>query len=642
MMSDLSFATSSYNFVQLPGKILQAPVEKNVIPDVQLTAEEQRVKAFKNYVVGEGKHSGYIQLDIEALTPLFVGGEEIKDKNNNVIGMDFFAPVGEKIIPGSTIRGMVKNIFKIVTCGAMRPVEDFNDRRLFFRCLMAAGDGKVANKRLHKYYAEERMTTRNEDGKVSKMALPGFLVRRHGDYVLCKVNQLHKILIYDYEGKFGPIKDGRIEKNCSEIVWKRDDSGNYKEVYIITGKHNEIKNRQQMVDFFEETPKKEWYKIGKQYISFFRTEDTDWKHPMTVPETVIEEYRSDKNRRGINVLEDENGVIKGKEAEKISGISGADRISPCFYVMKGNKIDVFGHGQSFRIPYNNSIGDAVPDELKERQTVDFSDEVFGNKELWVGRVFFEDAVPVERIDFERTDYVQPLMQPNPTSFQLYLQQPEMDIAKLNYWDIPGATIRGYKLYWHKKADKDAWKISDAYRQENDERPADKKLSKKITPVSEKSRFKARIRFKELSDVELGALLEVFYLAGYTGAAAYKIGMGKPLGMGSVLIKAKLYEETTAYQSLFKENAWNTGYCEKDVEEYTKAFEEYVKNNNMENEWQHVMNELTCMLEWNNVNRPNWNKRTAMMESNVKSGEVDKRFRTRAPLPLPEDVVRGDK
>ena len=86
-------------------------------------------------MVGEGKHSGYIQLDIEALTPLFVGGEEIKDKNNNVIGMDFFAPVGEKIIPGSTIRGMVKNIFKIVTCGAMRPVEDFNDRRLFFRCV---------------------------------------------------------------------------------------------------------------------------------------------------------------------------------------------------------------------------------------------------------------------------------------------------------------------------------------------------------------------------------------------------------------------------------------------------------------------------------------------------------------------------
>ena len=112
-MDDMGFATSSYNFVQLPEKILQAPVEKNVIPEIELTEEEQRVKAFKNYVTAEGKHSGYIQLDIESLTPLFIGGEEIKDKDGNPIEMKFFAPVNGPVIPGSTIRGMVNNIFKI-------------------------------------------------------------------------------------------------------------------------------------------------------------------------------------------------------------------------------------------------------------------------------------------------------------------------------------------------------------------------------------------------------------------------------------------------------------------------------------------------------------------------------------------------
>ena len=639
-MDDMSFATSSYNFVQLPEKILQAPVEKNVIPEIELTEEEQRVKAFKNYVTAEGKHSGYIQLDIESLTPLFIGGEEIKDKDGNPIEMKFFAPVNGPVIPGSTIRGMVNNIFKIITCGAMRPDEDFYDRRLFFRCLMAAGDGKVANKNLHKYYAEDRMTSRNAAGKISKVAQPGFLVRRHGEYVLCKVNQLHKILIYDYEQLYGPIKDGRTEKDCSEIAWKKDEAGNYKEVYIITGKHNRIMTREEVDAFIAATPPKERYKLGKQYIAFFRTNEVDWGHSMPVPDTVIEEYKDDKNRRGINVLEDKNGVIKGKDAEIISGIAGADRLSPCFYVMRGGQIDVFGHGQSFRIPYKNKISNAISEELKSNQMVDFSDEVFGNKELWAGRVFFEDGLPVEKIKSEKTDYIQPLMQPNPTSFQLYLQQPEMDVANLKFWDTSGAAIRGYKLYWHKKAAKNAWVISDAYRKENDKRAGNKKLSKKITPVSEKSRFKARIRFRELSDIELGALLEVFHLAGYTGTAAYKIGMGKPLGMGSVRISAKLFEETNAYQSLFKENAWNTGYCEKSSAEYTKAFEEYVRNNNMDHEWQHIMNELCCMLEWKNADQANWNNRTKMMEGNVQAGEVDKRFRTRAPLPLPEDVARG--
>ena len=77
------------------------------------------------------------------------------------------------------------------------------------------------------------MTSKNAAGKVSKVAQPGFLVRSHGDYSLCKVNQLHKILIYDYEQLQGPIKDGRKEKDCSEIAWKKDEAGNYKEVYII-------------------------------------------------------------------------------------------------------------------------------------------------------------------------------------------------------------------------------------------------------------------------------------------------------------------------------------------------------------------------------------------------------------------------
>ena len=643
-MSDNEFATSAYNFIHLPEMVLKAPVTDRVVPQKNKTANETLIDGYKEYLKDEGKHSGYIQLDIKALTPLFIGGEEIigeKDKE-----MRFFAPVNEPLIPGSTLRGMVKNIFKIVTCGNFRRDEDFNDQRLFFRCLMAAGPGKIALKGTDKngiydyYLRRMKSDDKKADKKNIKNAQPGFLVRAHGDYFLCRVNTLHKILIYDYEEKYGPIKDGLMEKDCSEIAWKKDEQGNYKEVYIITGKQDPIMNREQIDKFMEETPEELRYKLGKQYISYFRTEETDWKHPVPIEERLILDYKEDKNRRGIDVLEDEEGVIRGDDADNISGISGADRLSPCFYVAEQGNIVSFGHGQSYRIPYKNKVGDAVPKELAGSD-IDFAAEVFGSKELWAGRIFFEDAVPVSEVKMESPDYVQPLMGPNPTSFQLYLEQPDMDIANLKYWDSFGSKIRGYKLYWHKKIKDNSWVISDDYRSENDKRSGKEKLSKKINPIKKDARFQSRIRFRELSDVELGALLEVFYLAGYTGNAVYKVGMGKPLGMGSISIEAQLFEETNNYAGLFSDNKWNKGVSKKEIQDYVTAFENYIIACGMEKEWQSIINELVCMLEWTNTEKSDWNQRTAMMKSNFKEKDVDPRFLQRSPLPLPKNVVEGD-
>ena len=114
-------ATAPYNFVSLPKKVLPAQFED--------------VDGFKEHIGAAGNISGEILLDIEALTPLFIGGGQDVTKT--------FAPVGSPIIPGSSLRGMVKNIFKIVTCGAFRGQtdsqkngDDFNDEHIYFRCLM--------------------------------------------------------------------------------------------------------------------------------------------------------------------------------------------------------------------------------------------------------------------------------------------------------------------------------------------------------------------------------------------------------------------------------------------------------------------------------------------------------------------------
>ncbi|MBR3745560.1 MAG: hypothetical protein IKN27_01205 [Selenomonadaceae bacterium] len=153
--------TAPYNFVSLPKKVLPA--------------QFQNVDDFKEHVTSAQTVSGEILLDIETLTPLFIGGNESKN----------FAPVGKPIIPGSSLRGMFKNIFKIVTCGAFRGEstaqkkgEDFNDEHIYFRCIMGVGRYPWT-KSLNKLYNGRMIHSfKGKDGKIvpAKSARPGFLI----------------------------------------------------------------------------------------------------------------------------------------------------------------------------------------------------------------------------------------------------------------------------------------------------------------------------------------------------------------------------------------------------------------------------------------------------------------------------------
>ena len=46
--------------------------------------------------------------------------------------------------------------------------------------------------------------------------------------------------------------------------------------------------------------------------------------------------------------------------------------------------------------------------------------------------------------------MKPLLEPKPTSYQLYLNQEGTTEEKKNNWNTQGVFIRGYKMYWHQK------------------------------------------------------------------------------------------------------------------------------------------------------------------------------------------------
>lgn len=577
-------AVATYNFVPFTRTVLASPLN-------------DRKDDFRGYLCSQKTYSGRLDLELKNLTPLFIGDGQNKDAE------DFFAPDGSPLIPGSSLRGMVRSLFKIVTAGAMRREEDFTDRHLYFRCLMAPKKMPQLQE-LHAYY-NSRMMTEHADsktGKPIKKAKPGFLYRlaKGSVYYIapCKMESVEM------------KKYGRV--NGSSVDWNEKE----KKAYILTGRGS----------------KKEYIRCLSQ---------PEFEKAEAVPDEVIQDYRDDTRRRGVDLLADKGSVkqqaaLTGGTAQKFADRKDIDFLVPCFYTKENDKITSFGHGRSYRIPYRHSVGDRLPRALQEEsETIDFADVVFGRKEDWAGRLSFEDARLTGPAQVGPKDWVKPLLGANPTSFQLYLTQKDWPPA---HWDSDAPVeLRGYKMYWHKNIDNNGWKANKDQQNGN--------ITKKIQPLLAGNTFKSAIHFRNLTAVELGALLKVFHLQDGTDQdIVYKLGMGKSLGMGSIRIKTALHLDSDGrYTQLFDNGKWQDASKESEAQPFLEAFDDYAAAHlgTAKASYDASLEALRIMLDWKNTQLPNWNHRVRAAGSEGKqlSGGVDPQFTDRAVLPKPKKVVR---
>ena len=583
-------ASAPYNFVSLPEAIVPAPLDQGL--DWHKMEETERLARYRDYVCQEGAKSGRIELSIETLTPMFIGGS----------GTDFFSPLGEPLLPGSTLRGFMKQMVRMISSGAMRPGAEFTERHLYFRALVEQGSdlGDYYRTRMIETIKVKRMEGEGdqavevEEEKTISKAKPGFLIQVRGKYFICPAEKQGML-----------IPDGDLQEKA-RIDW------NYKEhsANVITGK----------------SPKEK--KI------YYCIQNADWseKHRLPVPESVLKGYREDKSRGRFNLLQiarrnERPKALTGGNAKRFTNSKDVTFCAPCFYMAQDGVVQHFGHGRYYRIPYEKSIADHVPEAL-QKDTIDFADAIFGCKALWAGRVFFEDAALDGTADHLAPSRSHPLMTPNPTSFQLYLKQAGKEPI---HWDT-NAAIRGYKLYWHQAATADSWRLDP-------ERDKVVKGTQEIRPLAAGTHFSGCIRFKALRPEELGALLEVFSLGEAGEDICFKLGQGKSLGMGSVRIKARLLLEDREKQfaSLFQDNAWRESLEENDGTQYRTAFRRWRDEHLGEGRaaFETSLKELRCLLDWNKTKLPRWQEKTAMMR--IDGG--DTRFKDRVILKSALDFAR---
>lgn len=605
-------AKAPYNFIPLNDKIIRSDFNTTDVP-------------FNKYHTNN-RFTGYIKVNIETKTPIYIRDsynesqldelkqldseiEEAKRNNdsNKVIELekqklwnypDFFSPADGKFrIPGSSLRGLIRNMVEIVSYGKFT---SFEDKRLYFR-------GLADQSNLKDEYAKYGLSV----NRTYRM-LCGILKKEDQRYILYETGTPSQI---SYNDAVTEIRNSGVT-NFDRKKMKAYPISTKSYYIVVTGKMGG--------------------NPGKSHDWIVKFRDTNSTR-IEVDERDVKDYKGDERRQ-------ENVIDLLKAANSPNG-------TPCFYTKRietKNNQNItriyFGHTGMFRVPYKKTIGEHIPHEMQDQNIIDIAEAIFGNENKFAGRVFFEDSFCEQDKNTQEigADHPKILSGPKPTTFQHYLTQTSEDVRKLKHYnpirDEDGSwklsAIRGYKLYWHRTGN--GW----AENPQNITNENYKQYTK-INPVKPETTFIGRIRFENLSEFELGALLFALDLP---DDFCHKIGMGKPLGLGSIRITPTLHlsNRNERYKNLFEE--WSSDLSESTSEGKTKqAFKDkfatsilnQLKNDKKEYTADELwgvgrLEELKIMLNYKTI--PN-DVKTEYMKIKPPPNE----FRDRPILPKPSDV-----
>jgi len=603
----------------------------NFIPLNEAVVPAEKIPEFDKYDT-DNRFTGYIDIELKAQTPLYIRDalteEEYKEKlekekrKETYINPDFFSPGGLPRIPGSSLRGMIRTLVEIVSFGKFG---FFDDARLYYR---AVGD----TSRLGIDYRNKMVDTSNNYFPKFKAGILRAKGSNRYEILPSKVINGTQIYRINFDKRTG-IVDGTTEFRLSDFEFKEiyfkpvtpqnhthyriDRRTNARIPYqlryakltsVSLTQNNSHPNRGYIISSG---------RMDKKHMHWVINEPDLSVTPLNLDDDVVKSYKNDSQRNAPDILE---------ELKEKRGI-------PCFYLVdESGKVISFGHTGMFRLAYEKTIGDHIPPDLKNPNITDIAEAIFGNEKTHAGRVFFEDAYLDGKPEDALLETAVPkiLSNPKPTCFQHYIEQkpenlenPPKNLAHYNSEN----PIRGYKLYWHRSGNN--WIETDQENIRNHQ-----SQYTRITPIKPDSTFRGRIRFENLSEVELGALLFALQLP---EGLAHKLGMGKPLGLGSVKITPKLYlsNRKQRYSNLLAE--WDGLKDETNkITDFKNAFERYVLDKLQDlgklqktttSLWEiDRMQQLKTMLDWNN--KPKDEKTDYL--------PLDK-FKERKVLPPPTEV-----
>jgi CRISPR-associated protein (TIGR03986 family) len=543
----LSQITSAYNFVPLAQQVVCPPWQTEVSHDLPL----------QDGLCAE------LEIELTAHTPILVGRE--RDAGAGVPTVRFHEhPDGTPAIPGSTVRGAIRNVLEVATFARMQMMDNtlLSLRDLYLKAYTKAFVTESRERRGHysatplagwlvfnpaegQWQIHERNVIRIEHEELEKIKsktnaqesvrarlLRLFAAASGDDQRFAKLKydavegQVKLALVADTHPRAYSHSNGRVQllyrkgEVCSPAV--RNTSG----YLVLTGQPGPIdrpgrdhKSGTKHMEFvFEDLAKGEagkTHRVATEVMSDFR-----------------QVYRESSDLR----------FLESKDSPH------ANRGVPVFF-LKGSKGQVaqIGLSQMFRLPAKFGLAELAASQQRAREAempLDFVETLFGHvseeaelaQRPLRGRVSFGDCRwaggPSAKPEFsERLASIQTVLaQPKPSFYPSYLQQSEQggQLRGDDYQTVLSEKpqLRGWKRYPVRSPGEESVKPAPA---------AEQASNSKLRPLVAQTRFKGKIRLHNVKPEELGAIVWALTWGGKP-ELRHALGMGKPFGLGSTSIR----------------------------------------------------------------------------------------------------------
>jgi len=525
--NDISKEISTpYNFVPLSEKVVFPDWADKVSHDVP----------FSDSV------SGILNIELETKTPIYIrnGGawneNDMKDSKSSY--NDFFQTKdGLTYIPGTSLKGAIRNIFEIITFSKMSKVNEI----------------KYAIRDLNNKEYTSKMTKKS--GVIIPQVKAGWLTKNNDgewEIIPCEYARVEHSLL---DNEFGKNKESGINKykrykkklevnfsilsnnihkhSCGDIQYNKVDllgMGNLLGTLVFTGQPME-RSRNRRTNKMQ----------GKHMeFIFYNPKNNKIQNVNQLKKGFIFVHTDDKENPN-----EEWGYWKRK-------MNNGEKV-PVFYLTDSKgRIESFGLAMMYRLPCDNSTHDAIKNTSKHHfsNKKDFAEILFGDikdNEALKGRVQF-GHLKTEKQSTSIGLIKTVLGSPKASYYPNYLIQDEKALKQFDHrgrlkpkyktFMTPNVQIRGWKKYpvrqdTYNPGDKQNGYIPNIPVDGNGRINMD--VATTFKPLQAGSCFIGKIRFHNLKKVELGALIWSLTL-GNNSDLRHNIGMGKGLGFGSIKLK----------------------------------------------------------------------------------------------------------
>lgn len=478
--------------------------------------------------------SGTIELKITAQTPIFVRNGHTKsdadDKNEDYKSFSK-SPDGKYFIPGTSIKGAIRNVLEIMSFGKMDRIDNkrysirdlqlkkylafFQNSTVHCGWLSIVGEkATITDNGIPRRISHEEIDKKYKTDFCEKFSNKSFLKQESNRSSLLKYKMLKE---YDLHGSFRELPLNPRNEVDKRIKVVFDSKGGVSGTIVVTGQPGVRKPTEKNADG---TIRRKASGKFYEFVFLDKEENT---------------YTFD--------TEEENGLFsdfifnyKDSEEWKYWRNKLAKGVKiPVFFYADGGRILHFGLSYLYKIPFSGRVKEYSYQSHRDKRR-DLSDCIFGMVEgssALKGRVQFSSAWLDETTGKPFDDVLSPYLgSPKPTYYPIYLKQNGTNGIMLNNNDRgvyfstmldQDAVLKGWKKYPAQSNYTKNFMIPDG--QDDNTNP--------FVPISPNSVFRSFVRFHNLKKEELGALLTAIELR---EGSFHSLGFAKPFGYGRCAVK----------------------------------------------------------------------------------------------------------